>query len=81
MSLQTVLPNRLLQTKLILCKYGQKISAGDERYATGTVQGCQQYELIVSWHVGQEEATAGGGFIPLGVASSSAGVLDLVIRL
>lgn len=31
--------------------------------------------------MGLEEATAGGGFIPLGAAWSSAGVLDLVIRL
>lgn len=53
----------------------------DESCTTGTVQSCQQYELIVSWHVGPEEARAGGGFIPLGVAWSSAGVLDLVIRL
>lgn len=73
--------NRPLQTKLILCKYGQKMSARDESCTTGTVQSCQQYELIVSWHVGPEEARAGGGFIPLGAAWSSARVLDLVIRL
>lgn len=57
------------------------MSARDESCTTGTVQSCQQYELIVSWHVGPEEAKAGGGFIPLGAAWSSAGVLDLVIRL
>lgn len=57
------------------------MSTRDESWTTGTVQGCQQYELIVSWHVGPEEASAGGGFIPLGAAWSSAGVLDLVIRL
>ena len=74
-------PNRPLQTKFILCKYEQKMSVRDESCTIGTVQGCQQYELIVSWHVGPEEATAGGGFIPLAAAWSSAGVLDLVIRL
>lgn len=57
------------------------MSIRDESCNIGTVQSCQQYELIVSWHVGLEEATAGGGFIPHGAAWSSAGVLDLVIRL
>lgn len=57
------------------------MSARAESCTIGTVQGCQQCELIVSWHVGLEEATAGGGFIPLGAAWSSAGVSDLVIRL
>ena len=76
-----MLPNRLLQTKLILCKYGQKISTRVESCTIGMVQGCQQYELIVSWHVGPEEGAAGGGFMPLGAAWGSAGVLDLVIRL
>lgn len=47
------------------------MSARDESSTTGMVQGCQQYELIVSWHVRPEEATAGGDFSPIGAAWSS----------
>lgn len=57
------------------------MSTRDESCTIGTVQGCQQYELIVSWYVRPEEARAGWGVIPLGAAQSSAGVSDLVIRL
>lgn len=74
-------PNRPLETKVILCKYGQKMNTWDEICTTGKVQGCWRYELIASWHVRPKEARAGGGFIPLSAAWSSAGVLDLVIRL
>lgn len=42
----------------------KKMSSRDESCTIGMVQGCQQYELIVSWHVGPEEARAGGGFYP-----------------
>lgn len=58
-----------------------KMSARDKSCTTGMVRGCQKHELIVSWHVWPKEARAGGGFIPLGAARSSAGVSDLVIRL
>lgn len=65
------------------------MSTRDESCTTGTVQGCQRRELIVSWHVRPEEERelergkeGGGGAWSLSLWPwSSAGASDLVIRL
>lgn len=68
------------------------MSKRDESCTTGTVQGCQRRELIVSWHVRPEEEQElergkegggedGGGAWSLSLRPwSSAGASDLVIR-